>query len=60
MACREICVHYKTTARYEENHRRCKICGIFIQWEGVRRPCCSFALRTKARNPRKPPAREDA
>lgn len=58
MACRGICEHYRTKARYEENHKRCRICDVFISWEGARCPCCSFALRTKARSPKK--AREDA
>lgn len=53
MVCKGICTQYKTTARYEENHKRCRMCDIFIHWEGARCPCCSFALRTRARNARK-------
>lgn len=58
MVCKGICTQYKTTARYEENHKRCRMCDIFIQWEGARCPCCSFALRTRARNAKKPLPKE--
>lgn len=58
MACRGICEHYRTKARYQENHKRCRICDIFISWEGARCPCCSFALRTRARSAKKTAAKE--
>ena len=60
MACKGICVQYKTTTRYVQNHKRCRICDIFIRWEGSRCPCCSFALRTKARNPKRQLVREQS
>ncbi len=55
MACRGICVHHKTVARYVEGSKRCKMCDIFIRWDGARCPCCKYALRNKARSPRRAP-----
>jgi hypothetical protein len=49
MACKGICVHHKTVARYVEGSKRCKMCDIFIRWDGARCPCCKYALRSKAR-----------
>lgn len=60
MACKGICVQYKTTARYHDKHKRCRICDIFIEWEGMRCPCCSFALRSKARSQKRPSQKEDS
>jgi hypothetical protein len=53
MGCRGICLQYKTTARYGENHKRCQVCDIFIRFEGPRCPCCCFILRSRARNPKR-------
>lgn len=52
--CNGICPRYKVTkpkngGRYAANQKRCKICEIFIKYEGVRCPCCGYKLRIKAR-----------
>jgi len=46
---------YKSTGtaiqlKYQEGQKRCSFCGIFMECDGVRCPCCNMILRTKARN----------
>jgi len=36
--------------RYATGQKRCQICEIFIQWDGLMCPCCSYRLRLKPRN----------
>jgi uncharacterized paraquat-inducible protein A len=36
--------------KYQEGQKRCTFCGIFMDFEGSRCPCCRITLRTKARN----------
>ena len=36
--------------RYATGQKRCQICEIFIQWDGLVCPCCSYRLRLKPRN----------
>lgn len=56
MTCRGICVRYKVgkpsfgQGRYATGQKRCQICEIFIQWDGLMCPCCSYRLRLKPRN----------
>ena len=55
MTCKGICTRYKAqkpvgTGRYSSGQRRCQICEIFINWEGLWCPCCGYRLRTKPRN----------
>ena len=55
MTCKGICSRYKAqkpvgTGRYASGQRRCQICEIFINWEGLWCPCCGYRLRTKPRN----------
>ena len=55
MTCKGICPRYKAqkpvgTGRYASGQRRCQICEIFINWEGLWCPCCGYRLRTKPRN----------
>lgn len=57
MTCRGICIRYKSkkvynTCRYEDNEKRCQICEIFIRWNGISCPCCSYKLRNNSRNPK--------
>lgn len=54
-SCKGVCSKYKSTGtamrfKYQEGQKRCSFCGIFIECEGVRCPCCHIRLRTKARN----------
>ena len=56
MACRGVCAIYKAgkpslgRGRYATGQKRCQTCEIFIQWDGLRCPCCSYRLRLKPRN----------
>jgi hypothetical protein len=38
------------TGRYASGQKRCQGCQIFIKWDGLWCPCCSYRLRTKPRN----------
>jgi len=54
MSCKEICLRYKakkpqSSSRYIFGQKRCQICSIFINWEGVFCPCCGYKLRIKPR-----------
>ena len=54
MACKEICLFHKAKSngknRYSNNQKRCQICEIFLNWDGVWCPCCGYMLRTHPRN----------
>lgn len=55
MSCKGICSKYKSVGtamqfKYQEGQKRCSFCGIFIDCEEARCPCCHTILRTKARN----------
>lgn len=55
MVCKGVCIRYKATkpvtgGRYAVGQRRCQLCEIFINWEGLWCPCCAYRLRTKPRN----------
>ena len=36
--------------RYSTGQKRCQICEIFIKWDGLWCPCCSYMLRMRPRN----------
>jgi hypothetical protein len=53
--CTGICIRYKAKrldngGRYVKGQKRCQRCEIFINWEGLWCPCCSYRLRLKPRN----------
>ena len=50
MTCNEICIHHKALGRYATGNKRCQICEIFIEWDGVFCPCCGSRLRIGPRN----------
>lgn len=56
MSCRGICIRYKVRkppfrqGRYVTGQKRCQICETFLEWNGLRCPCCSYRLRLKPRN----------
>ena len=56
MACKGICTRYKAQkpswewGRYASGQRRCQICELFIEWDGLWCPCCGYRLRSKPRN----------
>lgn len=55
MACKNICETYwarknkNDNGRYSAGQKRCQTCEIFINWDGLRCPCCSTILRTTSR-----------
>jgi hypothetical protein len=49
MACRGVCIHYKTSGRYATGHKRCGHCNLFIKWDGFWCPCCGYKLRSRPR-----------
>jgi hypothetical protein len=55
VTCKGICIRHKAlkptgAGRYSSGQKRCQICEIFIQWNGLWCPCCGYRLRTKPRN----------
>jgi hypothetical protein len=56
MSCKGICIRHKAqkpigSSRYAIGQKRCQICEIFIQWDGLWCPCCRNNVRTKPRAP---------
>ena len=52
--CKDICFRYKVSkpakgGRYALGQRRCQLCEMFIQWEGIWCPCCGVRLRLSPR-----------
>jgi predicted amidophosphoribosyltransferase len=55
MVCKGICSGYKAIRpsngqRYLIGQKRCQVCQIFIDWEGIFCPCCGYKLRVTPRN----------
>jgi rRNA maturation endonuclease Nob1 len=50
MTCKGICIRHKASGRYAAGHKRCQVCELFIQWEGLFCPCCGSRLRIGPRN----------
>jgi len=49
MARKGICTKYKAIAsahsfRYLSGQKRCRVCEIFLDWKGLRCPCCRSKL----------------
>jgi hypothetical protein len=38
--------------RYGMGQKRCQICGLFIEWNDLKCPCCHYRLRIKPHNPK--------
>jgi hypothetical protein len=36
--------------RYANGQKRCQICDIFMEWDGLWCPCCGYRLRTRPRS----------
>jgi len=56
--CKRDCLKYKanmknTIKRYRKGVKRCGSCNIFIQFNGIRCPCCNDRLRQKPKNNKK-------
>ena len=55
MSCKNICEKYRAAkgrrgSYYAQGYKRCSICEIFIDWDGIRCPCCDLPLRTIPRD----------
>jgi hypothetical protein len=55
MVCKGICVRHKANkpigeGRYATGQKRCQVCEIFLNWNGLWCPCCGYRLRTRPRN----------
>jgi hypothetical protein len=55
MVCKDICIRHKAhkpvgDGRYATGQKRCQVCEIFLNWNGLWCPCCGYRLRTKPRN----------
>lgn len=55
MVCKGICIRHKALkpvgdGRYAKGQKRCQVCEIFLNWDGLWCPCCGYRLRTKPRN----------
>ncbi|MGH9951180.1 MAG: hypothetical protein ACRD5J_06110, partial [Nitrososphaeraceae archaeon] len=56
VVCKGICVSHRAlrphgteTGRYVQGQKRCQICCMFINWNGLHCPCCGTRLRLKPR-----------
>ena len=54
MTCKGLCVKYKALkplrlSRYLVGQKRCQICNVFLEWNGLFCPCCNMRLRTTSR-----------
>ncbi|HXX96201.1 MAG TPA: hypothetical protein VEL11_03680, partial [Candidatus Bathyarchaeia archaeon] len=55
LSCNGRCIRHKARkqvglGRYAAGQKRCQICEVFLQWDGLFCPCCSYRLRTKPRS----------
>ena len=55
LVCKGICEDYQSKGilmkfKYNKGQKRCTCCGLFLNVEGPRCPCCKTKLRTKPRN----------
>jgi len=52
MVCKGVCHRYKarwasSQFRYACGQKRCNVCEIFLNWDGISCPCCGMMLRTR-------------
>ena len=51
MTCNGICIRHKADSNnYANGQKRCQICDLFMQWDGIFCPCCGYKLRNRPRN----------
>jgi len=56
MSCKDVCKKFRalkpigTIGRYASGQKRCQICDLFVNWEGIHCPCCGKKLRATPRN----------
>ena len=54
MVCKGICIRYKAhkpfgIGRYANGQKRCQVCNMFRNWDGIFCPCCGYRLRNGPR-----------
>ena len=53
MSCKGICKRYRAikplSSRYGSGQKRCNICEIYLEFDGIYCPCCGMRLRTNSR-----------
>jgi len=58
MPCKGICDRFKAKrpmpislgiSRYGAGQKRCQVCEMWVEYEGIRCPCCSVKLRCHPR-----------
>ena len=54
-SCNGICNKYHKSARYGKGRylngqKRCNVCEIFVEWDGLWCPCCNNRLRLSPRS----------
>ncbi|QLH09029.1 hypothetical protein DSQ19_05680 [Candidatus Nitrosotenuis sp. DW1] len=54
-SCKGICVRYKSQGiengrKYQNGQKRCSHCGLFLNWQETRCPCCRTIMRTRPRS----------
>ena len=58
MTCKGKCSLYKAIrpmpiskgiSRYAAGQKRCQVCEVWMEWDGIRCPCCSIKLRCHPR-----------
>ena len=42
--CKGICHRYEASPRYSAGNKNCRMCEIFVKWDGLRCPCCNNIL----------------
>jgi len=52
MTCKGICIRHVAVRppdgyRYSNGQKRCRVCNLFIKWDGVKCPCCGMTLSTR-------------
>jgi len=52
MTCKGICIRHEAARpadgyRYSNGQNRCRVCDLFIEWGGVKCPCCGMTLSTR-------------
>jgi len=51
MTCKGICIRHEAVRppdgyRYSNGQKCCRVCGLFMNWDGVNCPCCGMTLST--------------
>jgi len=55
MTCKGVCTRHKAPVvsnanRYSAGQKRCQVCEIFKNWDGLWCPCCNSRLRMRPRD----------